>query len=75
MVSVKITTAIELSATQRTAMEKALTKARPDQKLSFEYVVDPKVLGGVKLTVGSQELDGTVRTKLSAIKHQLLTNL
>lgn len=75
MVSVKITTAVTLTAGQVSTIEKTITKTQAGSELRFEYVVDPQVVGGIKVMIGSAELDGTIRTKLTAIKNQLLTNL
>ena len=37
--------------------------------------VDPTILGGVIARVGDQVIDGSVRYRLSALQHQLLTNV
>jgi F0F1-type ATP synthase delta subunit len=70
---VTITTAVELSVKQRETMEIALQKKHPVGRLTFAYKVDPNVLGGVKLMIGSRELDGTVRGRMNQIADRLST--
>lgn len=72
MVKVQITTAVELSAKQADSLERALEKKLAGQQLSFEYQVQPEVLGGIKVIVGSKEYDGTLQARLEQI-HQHLT--
>lgn len=71
---VKVTTAIELTAAQQTKIEKTLSQKAVGEIAQFEYVVDPHVLGGIKIAFGSRELDGTLRTKLEQIHERLTAN-
>lgn len=75
MVSVKVTTAIKLTTSQVANIEKAVAKKHTASDIEFEYIVDPQVIGGIKLMIGSTELDSTLQSKLQAVKQQLLTNL
>ena len=67
------TTAIALSKTQAQTITKELEKKY--KKVTLENVVDPGVIGGVSLTIGSKQLDGTIKNKLTIIKKQLQTTL
>lgn len=75
MVKVQITTAIELSSTQISTIEKALRSKMAKQELSFEYKVDPNILGGIRLIVGSREFDGTLQKRLEQIRQQLTSTV
>ena len=70
---VVVTTAVPLSTEQRKKIKAAL-----ETRLgSLEYIenVDEKVIGGIKLLVGSKEYDGTVKGKLTKLKQQLLQTI
>lgn len=71
---VVVTTAVELSKSQLATLTKELTN-KYGKKTTVETVVDPSVIGGVSLTIGSKHLDGTVKRKLDLIKKQLHTRL
>lgn len=71
--SVTVTTAQKLSTAQeKTALEVAQkllhTKAAD---IELTNVVDPTVLGGLKITAGSTEIDATTLSKLEKIKQHL----
>ena len=70
-----ITTAVELSDKQKATMEKALAAKVKDMQLDFIYRVDPAVLGGLRITIGSREFDGTLRARLNLIAQQLTAHL
>lgn len=70
MQTVKVTTAFELSAQHTATIEKTLTQ-KLGGKPTFEYQVDPQVIGGIKLTIGSRELDGTIKAKLTQLRDRL----
>jgi F-type H+-transporting ATPase subunit delta len=71
MVKVIVTTARELAKTEVAAIEKQLLKKYPTG-IKLELLVDPKVLGGIKLNMGTEEVDATVSASLHAVKQQLL---
>ncbi len=71
MVKVIVTTARELAQTEVTAIEKQLLKKYP-AGVKLEMLVDAKVLGGIKLNMGTEEVDATVAASLHAVKQQLL---
>ena len=63
------------SATQLTPQAAADIVARLKKKygedLSSEFVVDPTLLGGVRVRVGSDVWDGTLRNRLERLQQQL----
>lgn len=67
---VTITTAIELSAKQLDSLTAQLTKKLG--KVEVKAVVDPELIGGLKVRIGSQEFDGSLKHKLNSVKQQLL---
>ncbi len=74
MIKAIVTTAINLSAKQRDSLKEGLEKALKD-KVTLEETVDPQIVGGLRLRVGSQEFDGTVVSKLSQVRQHLITQL
>jgi F-type H+-transporting ATPase subunit delta len=46
-------------------------KKKYGEDLSTEFVVDPTLLGGVRVRVGSDVWDGTLRNRLERLKQQL----
>jgi F-type H+-transporting ATPase subunit delta len=66
-----ITTAVKLTSKQATLVTNSLVK-KFGKDITLEQVVDPEVIGGVRLTVGSSQLDATLRHKLDVLKSQLL---
>ena len=71
MTTVTITTAVSLSKSQLKTVTDAI-KAKYGADLSIEQLVDPEVVGGVKITIGSKQLDATIQNQLSYLKNQLL---
>jgi F-type H+-transporting ATPase subunit delta len=62
-----VTSAAPLSASVRRELEAAVAqKYGPDIATSFAE--DPALLGGVRITVGSDVYDGTIRARLAAIE-------
>jgi len=66
-----ITSAVALTADERRALEAKL-QAKFGRALSFEYAVDPSLLGGVMAKVGDKIIDGSLATKLNAMQETLL---
>lgn len=71
MVQVTVTTARELAKTEVIALEKQLLKRYP-AGVTLKFLVQPEVLGGIKLSTGAEEIDATVLASLATIKQQLL---
>jgi F-type H+-transporting ATPase subunit delta len=49
----------------------ARLKRKYGEDLTTEFVVDPTLLGGVRVRVGSDVWDGTVRNRLERLQQQL----
>jgi F-type H+-transporting ATPase subunit delta len=70
LVAAKVTTAAPLTEAQAKSLAAALATAigRDPQ---IETIVDPAILGGVKVRVGSRLYDASLKTKLDSLKFAL----
>src|SRR5690606_10176647 len=66
IVTAEVTTAAALSEEQRLAISSKLKSLGKEVKLAER--VDPSLLGGMKVKVGDQRVDATLRKKLNEIK-------
>lgn len=66
-VAAEVTSAEPLSET-RVAELKAALKASLRKNVSLATVVDPSLIGGLIVRVGSRMIDGSLRTKLNSLK-------
>ncbi len=64
--SATVTTAHPLDESQRAAL-KAKLKARLGRDVSIDLNVDPAILGGLIVKIGSQLIDASIRTKLNTL--------
>ena len=65
-----IETASEVNPTIRSEIEANL-KSKYGNDLSTEFHVDPQLLGGMRIRVGSDVWDGSVRNRLERLQHEL----
>ena len=72
---VTITSAIALSSKQAEEIKKAIKSKHSQGKLEFKQVIDPQVLGGLSVTIGSKKYDSTVRAKLDYLQTQIYQQL
>lgn len=66
-VSADVTSAHPLSATQQDEL-KATLKGVTGKDVAINAVVDPSLLGGLVVKVGSRQIDTSLRTKLNSLK-------
>ncbi len=66
-VSADVTVAHKLSASQTKELKAAL-KSVVGKDVAIDATVDPSILGGVIVKVGSRQIDTTLKTKLSSLK-------
>jgi len=66
-VSAKVTTATELTDAQQKALRDSLKKAL-GADVSVEPTVDPSLIGGMIVQVGSRMVDTSLRTKLNKLQ-------
>jgi len=68
---VTITSVVSLTKNQLELITGSVKKKYPKREFTFEQIIDPKVLGGVRIALGSQSFDATIKSKLSTLKTQL----
>jgi len=66
-VSAEVTTASELNATQEKQLKAAL-KEVAGKDVTLAVTVDPSILGGLIVKMGSRQIDTSLKTKLSSLK-------
>ena len=70
IVPAETTVAVRLSAADESALRTALEKMTGRQ-VRLKVTVDPQVLGGARTRIGSRVYDGTLRTRLTALRRLL----
>jgi F-type H+-transporting ATPase subunit delta len=65
-----VTTAVELTAKDRDRVESELSK-RLGKEIRMHVVVDPRILGGLKLQYGDRLVDASVSTRLQQLRRRL----
>ena len=65
-----VTTAVELSTKDRDRVEDELSK-RLGKEIRMHVVVDPRILGGLKLQYGDRLVDASVATRLQQLRRRL----
>jgi F-type H+-transporting ATPase subunit delta len=70
VVSAQVTTAAKLTAAQAKGLKAALLQALGKEP-EIETRVDPAILGGVKVRVGSRLYDASLKSKLDSLKFAL----
>ena len=66
-----VTAAVELSAAQRTRLGTILKDAY-GREVQINVAVDPLVLGGIRVQVGAEVVDGTVLSRLDEARRRLV---
>lgn len=70
--AVELTTAHELSDDDAQSIVQAIEQAS-GRKIDATRAVDPSLLGGIVLQIGSHRADGSVRGRLERLRHELAT--
>ncbi|HJY55979.1 MAG TPA: F0F1 ATP synthase subunit delta [Streptosporangiaceae bacterium] len=65
-----IRSATELSASQRRRLADALARAY-GHDIHLDVVIDPSVVGGISVQIGDELIDGTVASRLAAVRRKL----
>ena len=65
-----ITTAIEVTPAERRELVARLER-ESGKRLRATFVVDPALQGGLVVRIGDHQIDGSVRTRLAALRQQL----
>lgn len=67
-VTAQVTVAEPLNDKHRDALKDALKSVTGGKDIEFDVKVDPAIIGGLIVKVGSRMVDSSLRTKLNAIK-------
>lgn len=71
-VNVVITSAYDLSAETKKSLEAFVKRKTQAKQVSLSNLVDPAVLGGIKIATSGRELDQTVAHQLTVLKTRLM---
>lgn len=67
-----VSSAVALSKDDKTSVEKQLKRAYPHvKKFKFNYIVDSNLIAGIRIKVGSNLVDTTVRGKFDNLRTRL----
>jgi len=69
-VEAEVVSAVELSDEQKDTLRQAL-RDFAGQDVSMNIRVDPSILGGLVVTIGSRMIDNSLRTKLNRLRHAM----
>lgn len=67
-----VTTAVELDASQKSAVRTKLLETTQYRSMEMNYKVDPSIIGGMIVRINDRVVDSSIRTKLDGLKKQLL---
>ena len=70
VVRAEVTTAVALPADRISQLQHGLARATGRQ-VQLETRIDPSIIGGLIVKLGSRMVDSSLRTKLNAIKHAM----
>ena len=70
--TLQLTTAVELSDDDAASIVKKIEQSS-GRSVEATRTVDPGLIGGIVLQVGSHRLDGSVRGRLNRLRHDLVT--
>ena len=69
-VTANVTSAHALTKTQLNKLKDKLT-AREGRTVKLNSTIDPEVLGGLVVTIGSKRIDGSIRTRLNSLSQAM----
>ncbi|MDD6571612.1 MAG: ATP synthase F1 subunit delta [Thermoflexaceae bacterium] len=67
-----VTSAKELNAGQKAAIEEKLLKTTKYQSFEMKYKIDESLIGGMIIRIGDRVVDSSIKTKLSGLSSELL---
>jgi F-type H+-transporting ATPase subunit delta len=70
-VTAEVTVAEKLSDNHLDALKAALKSVTGGKSVDLDVKVDPAIIGGLVVKLGSRMVDSSLRTKLNAIKHAM----
>lgn len=73
MTKVIVTTAVEPTSAQLETIKSAVAK-KYGKNVEVESKIDSSILGGIQITIGSRQLDGSIKGKLDQIRKKFVQN-
>jgi len=70
-VTAEVTAAEKLSDSHLQALKSALMSITGEKSVDLNVKIDPAIIGGLTVKLGSRMVDSSLRTKLNAIKHAM----
>jgi F-type H+-transporting ATPase subunit delta len=67
-ISAEVVSAVTLDASRKASVEKAVASLAGSDKLSLSMRVDPSLIGGLIVRIGSRMIDTSIKTKLSRLE-------
>ena len=67
-VSAEVISAVALDDSRKAAVEKTVARLAGSDKLSLSMRVDPSLIGGLVVRIGSRMIDTSIKTKLSRLE-------
>ena len=71
VVRAEVTVAEPLSAAQTAALQESRRAATGGKTVEVDTKVDPSIIGGIVVKLGSRMMDGSLRTKLASIRTRM----
>lgn len=71
VVRAEVTVAEPLSAAQTDALQESLRAATGGKAVEIDTKVDPSIIGGIVVKLGSRMMDASLRTKLASIRTRM----
>lgn len=68
----RVTTALELSDSQKSAVESKLLETSGYKEMEMYFSTDASLIGGMVIRIGDRVVDSSIRTKLDSLTKQLL---
>jgi F-type H+-transporting ATPase subunit delta len=72
IVTAEITTAVEISDSEKKKIEKKILELTRANKVNPIYKVDPSIIGGVIIRIGDTVYDASIRRKIQLLREQLV---
>lgn len=69
---VNVTSAFPLTASLKRDIRSFVAKQSKSKEVIFVETIDPRVLGGLRIETGEQQLDATVQAKLNRLKRAIV---
>ncbi len=67
-----VSSAAELTTAQKASVREKLIATTGFREIDIDYTIDSSLIGGLVIRVGDRVVDGSIRTRLGALKKELL---